>query len=106
MRKLTLILLLFGLYHAAFAQTKNIKGIVTDANDIALAGVTVSIQANSKSTITDRKGRYEIKASAGDVLEFSMIGMNREQITVGATDEINVRLTHDDISLSNVIITA
>src|SRR6185503_5921102 len=106
MRKLNLIVLFFGLCPAAFAQTKTIHGIITDASGTALAGVTVRVQANSKSTISDLNGRYEIKASVGDVLEFSMIGMKREQITVGATNEINVRLVQDDISLSNVIITA
>jgi len=89
---LYLILLFFGLCQAAFAQTKTINGIVTDVNGAALARVTVKVQANSKSTISDLKGRYEIKASVGDVLEFSMIGMKREQVTVGTTDEINLRL--------------
>ncbi len=106
MRKLKLILLFLGLYQAAIAQTKTINGLVADINGAALAGVTIKVQSNSKTTISDLNGRYEIKAAVGDILEFSMIGMKRERVTIGTSSEINVRLLQDDISLTNVIITA
>ena len=106
MKRLTLVILLSGLYLAAFSQEKTLSGKVTDEKGDALAGVTVTVKAGSKSTISDLNGRFEIKASAGDILEFSMVGMKREQITVGAAAEINVRLVPAEISLKDVIITA
>ncbi len=106
MKKLNLIILLLGLLQTAFAQEKTITGIITDGEGEPLAGVTVKVQANLKNATTDLNGRYEIKASVGDVLEFSMIGMNREQATVGASNEINIRLTPDDRTFGDVVITA
>lgn len=106
MKKLRLIILLFGLFQTAFAQEKTISGKITDEKGDALAGVIVRVKSNSKNTVSDLNGRFEIKASAGDVLEFSMVGMKREQITVGASGEINIRLVPDDVSLRGVIITA
>jgi TonB-linked SusC/RagA family outer membrane protein len=106
MRNLNLILLLLALCQTAIAQQKTINGRVTDDKGNALSGVTITVKANSKNTISDPDGRFEIKASVGDVLEFSMVGMKREQITVGSAGEINLQLVPDDISLRGVIITA
>ena len=106
MRNLNLILLFLGLCHIVLAQEKTVNGRVTDEKGNALPGVTITLKTNSKNTITDPDGRFQLKASAGDIIEFSMVGMRREQVTVGATGDINVQLTPDDISLRGVIITA
>ncbi len=80
--------------------------MVTDEKGEALAGVVVRVLSSVKNAISDFKGQYEIKASVGDILEFSMLGMKPEQATVGASNEINIRLTPDALSLGDVIITA
>ena len=104
--KKLLIVLLLGWCQVTFAQVKNIAGTVTDENGEGLAGVSVKVQANSTNSMSGEKGRFEIKASVGDVLEFSMLGMKPEQATVAASNEINVRLTPDDLTFGDVIITA
>ena len=106
MTKKLLIVLLLGWCQVTFAQVKNIAGTITDENGEGLAGVSVNLQTNSTNTMSDEKGRYEINASVGDMLEFSMLGMKPEKATVGASNEINVRLTPDDLTFGDVIITA
>jgi len=106
MKKLILIILLLGWNQTAYAQEKTIMGTITDGDGEPLTGVTIKVQANSKSATTDQSGQYQITASVGDILEFYMLGMKREQATVGTSGEINVRLTAEDITFGDVIITA
>ena len=106
MRNLYLMLLFLGLYQTAFAQEKTIRGRITDDKGDAMAGAIITVKTTSKKTLSDVNGRFEVKASPGDILEFSMVGMKREQVSVGTASEINMQLVPDDISLRGVIITA
>jgi len=104
--KLISLLLLFGFFHVSLAQQKNITGSVTDEKGDALPGVSIFIKKTSTTITTDPNGLFEIKASPGDVIEFTMAGRKREQTIVGNVNEINIRLVPDDVSMKGVIITA
>jgi hypothetical protein len=51
-------------------------------------------------------GIYRITASAGQVLTFSLVGSITEEVTIGATKVINVKLKTDSKSLNEVVVTA
>lgn len=87
-----------------FAQTRTITGKITDESG-ALPGVTVLVKNTSTGTQSDINGKYAIKASSGDVLIFRFVGMNSQEITVGASNVINVVMTSDNL-LDEVIVTA
>ncbi len=106
MKKLICIMLLLCLLQSLSAQEKLIRGRVTDETGTALQGISVKLLSTGKRAITDVNGRFEIKASSGDKIQFSMIGMKEQQITVGTTAELNIQMTVDEVSLNNVIITA
>lgn len=93
-KKLILLLsLLFIGYSAAFAQGGDVTGKVTDAADgQTLAGVTVLIKGTVNGTITDVNGNYKISVNPGNVLAFSFIGYETQEIAVQPNTVVNVKL--------------
>ncbi|MFN0213864.1 MAG: SusC/RagA family TonB-linked outer membrane protein [Saprospiraceae bacterium] len=106
MKKLCFFFLLFGLCRIAYAQERTITGLIADGAGEPLTGVSVRVPARSTQTSSDVNGHYSLKVFAGDVMEFSMLGMKPEKITVGASNEINVSMVADDRTFSDVVITA
>jgi TonB-linked SusC/RagA family outer membrane protein len=87
----------------AFAQTVAITGRVTSSQDgTALAGVSVRIKGTAQGTVTDVNGNYRLQASPGAVLEFNSIGYLSQEITVGASKVINIKLSPDAKTLVEV----
>jgi len=90
------------------AQEKSISGIVTSKLDgTTLPGVSVVVQGTTKGTETDFDGKYTIKASVGEILSFSSLGMKTKTVTVtGSTATLNVVLEDDASQLDEIVITA
>ena len=57
-------------------------------------------------TETDFDGKYTIKASEGDVLSFSFLGMKTKEVTVGESNTLNVNLEDDSDQLDEIVVTA
>jgi TonB-linked SusC/RagA family outer membrane protein len=91
--------------HLSFAQEKKITGIITDANNLALGGVTIVVDGTSKGVVSNFDGEYSISAKTGDVLKFSFIGMQTRNVTVGVGGIVNVTMIEDVESLDTVVIT-
>lgn len=81
-----------------------ITGKVTDKDRLPLPGVNIVILGTTKGTETDFEGNYTINATAGDVLSFSYVGMETNNITVGVVNKINVILYEDASSTLDEVI--
>jgi hypothetical protein len=58
-----------------------IKGQVMDADGKALIGVTVMVKGKANNAVaTDELGIFTLNAQPGDVLAFSMVGMQTEEV--------------------------
>ena len=91
----------------AIAQEKTISGTVTSEGDgLPLPGVNVIVMGTSRGVQTDFDGNYSINASAGEVLQFSFIGMKEAQATVGSNTTINIILQEDVSALDEVVVVA
>ena len=91
----------------SFAQEKTISGEVTSSADgLPLPGVNVIVKGTSRGAQTDFDGKYSIKASAGEVLVFSFVGMKDAQATVGASNTVNMSMSEDVASLDEVVVVA
>jgi len=91
----------------SFAQEKEITGTVTSKSDgMPLPGANISVEGTTKGAQTDFDGKYSIKASPGDVLTFSFIGMTTKQVIVANSNVINVELEDNQEALDAVIVTA
>jgi len=89
----------------SFAQEKTVKGVVTDASG-AMPGVNVVVKGTQRGVSTGFDGSYSIKASQGEVLVFSFMGMNDVFRTVDASGVFNVKMQDDAKQLETVVVTA
>jgi len=102
---LTLIMSLVFISVAVFAQDRVIKGTVTSAEDgLALPGVSVKIKGTNAGTSTGGDGTYSIRANPGQTLVFSFVGTSTQEKVVGEASVINVKLSSDAKSLTEVVV--
>ena len=89
---------------SVLAQTKTVTGTVTDSQNEPLIGASILIQGTSSGTITDLDGKYSISATPEDVLEFSYVGMEKQNIRVGQQTVINVVLQDNSQMLAETVV--
>jgi hypothetical protein len=66
-----------------FAQTKQITGNVTSAEDNQpIPGVSVIINGTSNGTITDTDGNFTLRVSENETLLFSFVGLKTVKVPV------------------------
>lgn len=88
----------------AKAGTKTVSGTVTDADGNPLIGATVKVKGTSVTTATDIDGRFTIKCSPGDKLDFNYIGYLPAVATVGADNTYSIAMTEDSKLLDEVVV--
>jgi TonB-linked SusC/RagA family outer membrane protein len=100
-----LTLLLALVVQISFAQGKTVTGKISDASG-PLPGVTVVVKGTKVGTQSDFDGNYSITANAGAVLQYSFIGMQTVEKTVGSSNVINVVMQESAEALEEVVVTA
>lgn len=81
--------------------------MVTAANDGAgLPGLSIIIKGTNTGTVTDQEGRYIIEASGDDVLVFSFVGFETQEVPVGGRSVIDIVMQESMQALSEVVVTA
>lgn len=101
-----LTLFLAFMVQLTFAQEKTVSGTVTDEAGLPLPGATVIIKGTTSGVSTDFDGKYSIDIVTGKSLVFSYIGYVTQEITVSASNIIDVQLFEDTSTLDEVLITA
>ncbi len=86
-------------------QQNQISGIITDGKG-PLAGVTITIKGQQKTTISDFDGEFTITVSPNDMLIFSFMGYKTLTIPVAGRTIINIEMHQDATSLQEVKINA
>ncbi len=104
MKKLLLIVFSFFCLSEMSSQTKQITGNVTDESSSPLPGTNITIKGQARGTQTDFDGNYKILASVGEVLVFSYIGYETEEVTIGVSNSIHVELQINAETLEEVVI--
>ena len=83
-----------------------ITGKIVDQSGKPVAGVTVQVKGQKKAVSSDNNGAFSIDVKKGDVLVFSSIGYNQQEITVGNDTSIAIELTEKSGQLNEVVVTA
>ena len=91
-----------------YAQVNvNLRGQVLDENDLGLMGVNVSVKGSSRGIITDIDGNFSLASlSQKDVLVFSFVGYETQEVLVGNRHRINVHLKPLVSELNDVVVVA
>ena len=87
----------------SFGQEKTISGVVKD-NEGLLPGVTIKNKTTKKAVATDFDGKFSLKASEGDMLEFSFVGFKTKSFLVAQGDKVDVTLVSDVKLIEEVVI--
>ena len=98
-----LVWLIFLFPMLAAAQVTVTGKVTAISNGEPLPGVNVVLKGTSTGTITDLDGNYRLNVSGEQpTLVFSFIGYTPEEVVVNNQSEINVTLTEDLTTLSEV----
>ncbi|WP_216351053.1 TonB-dependent receptor plug domain-containing protein, partial [Mucilaginibacter polytrichastri] len=88
----------------AYSQTLPVKGKVLDIKGAPLPGATVKIKGTSKGTTTSVDGSFALQAPQNATIIISAIGYNPQEVPAGQS--ISVKLTENNQSLNEVVVTA
>ncbi|PKG51160.1 SusC/RagA family TonB-linked outer membrane protein [Olleya sp. 1-3] len=102
-RILTLFLVMVA--SLSYAQERTISGTITDENGLPLPSATIVVKGTSNGSTSDFDGNYSIQASNGQVLNFSYVGYDSVEKTIGASSTISVSLQPGN-TLDEVVVTA
>jgi TonB-linked SusC/RagA family outer membrane protein len=89
---------------ATYGLQAVVTGKVTAENDSALSGVSVQIKGTNRGTTTNAQGVYSLTASDNDVLVFSYVGYETQELAVGGKTQINVSLVAAKTNLEQVVV--
>ena len=104
-RKICVILALVFYQGLSFGQNVSITGTVTDAaTNEPLPGVSVVVKGTTNGTTTDVNGKYILNAKATDLLEFSFVGYEKQELSVSGRSIIDVALVFSSEQLKEVVV--
>jgi TonB-linked SusC/RagA family outer membrane protein len=91
-----------------WAQDRAVSGKVTSVEDGSpLPGVNVVLKGTTSGTVTDVDGNYRLTVPQdGGTLVFTFIGLQSQEVAVGARSTVDLQMTADVQQLSEVVVTA
>jgi TonB-linked SusC/RagA family outer membrane protein len=102
--RLMLMVFLIGALHSPVHAQNLITGTVTDSVGKPLVGVSVQKKNTKTGTTTNVQGVYSINAASTDVLVFSYVGFQTQEIPVGNKTTIDLSLSASSAQLNEVVV--
>ncbi|MGZ3836325.1 MAG: SusC/RagA family TonB-linked outer membrane protein, partial [Mucilaginibacter sp.] len=94
------------LYLSGYAQTNRITGTIVSAEDSQpMPGVSIKVKGANTGTVSAIDGTYSIMAKPKDVLIFTSISYVTQQIIIGSSNTINVKMSQSMSNLNEVVVT-
>ncbi len=104
MKKYLLFLLVLCLIPLTLcAQSLQLTGRVVDIQGEPLPGAVVKI-GEGRATVTDVEGKFSIKASPGETLTITCIGMQGQRVKVSRQTELKIVLQEEAVKLDDVVV--
>lgn len=101
-------IIVFFLTLAAVTQVysqKTVQGLVSDREGQPLVGVNIVIKGTGKGVVSNIRGQYSINnIKDSDVLAFSYLGFNPQDVKVGTQQKINIVLQPASIELEETVV--
>ena len=96
-----------NLNHGTVNQEGSIRGSVVDKAGGPLPGATVFLKGTTIGTTTDVDGKFTLKGiKEGDIIVFSFVGMQSQEVTIGDQTVLDIILQDEAIGLEGVVVTA
>ena len=104
-RILTVVFFLFTVLTAAAQTAGTVSGIVKDEQGEALIGAYIQVLETKVKAVTDVDGNFTIKASAGQTIQASYVGMVSKSVKVTNGHSLNIILKSDSRQIDEVVVT-
>ena len=102
---ISLLLMVSGIN--AFAQDRQVSGVVTSTEDNSpLPGVNIAVKGTNRGTTTGADGSYKISVGSQSTLVFSFVGFTQQTVNVADRTIVNVTLQTEVGALEEVVVTA
>lgn len=89
----------------AFAQSRTIKGTVTDTAGLPVPGAYVFDNADNKvNTVTDNNGEFSVRINGTKELTASCLGYKDGVAAIGVSDIVNIVLEEDTTILEETVV--
>ncbi len=87
------------------AQQRTVTGRVTDeADGTTLPGVSIVVKGTSRGTVSDSNGSFSLPVNGNDVLVFSFIGFEQQEVVVGERTNVDIVLRPSVSELEEVVV--
>ena len=86
------------------AKANIINGSVRDEKNQPIPGVSIRIKSHLGGTITDRNGKFSIKAEQDAKLVISFIGYKTKEESINGRVTINIILQQDETDLTELVV--
>ena len=104
-RILTVVFFLFTVLTAAAQTAGTVSGMVKDEQGEALIGAYIQVLETKVKAVTDVDGNFTIKASAGQTIQASYVGMVSKSVKVTNGHTLNIILKSDSRQIDEVVVT-
>jgi TonB-linked SusC/RagA family outer membrane protein len=107
MRKSFFLLFMVLITAMTYAQTRTLKGTLTDEKGAPLVGATVSVKGKpTLKTLSDARGVYQITVTdpANDVLIFSHVGFMTQETKVNNQTVVDVQLKISVSQMEDIVV--
>ena len=103
-----LVFLLFVGMQVILAQTRDVTGVVTSADDgSTVPGASVIVKGTTVGTITDIEGRFSLKVPQGaNSLVISFVGFASKELSLTSAKSYKVVLESEKIAVDEVVVVA
>ena len=78
----TILLVTFLLSSTILIAQNNVSGLVTSEDGIPLSGATILNTSTNDAVVADFDGNYTISASSGDVVSYSYVGYESQEVKI------------------------
>jgi TonB-linked SusC/RagA family outer membrane protein len=104
MKQLILDLIILLLLFSSVNAQQRVTGRITDEQNSPLPGVNIIIKGQTIGTISDLDGNYSIQVMPTDTLQFSMMGMESQEIPVNDKTSIDAILKTLVTELDEIVV--
>ncbi|MGO4818647.1 SusC/RagA family TonB-linked outer membrane protein [Flavobacterium sp. W22_SRS_FP1] len=100
-----LVLFVVLMTQLTFAQERAVTGVVSDNAGMPIPGVSVLVKGTNFGTQTDFDGKFAINAAPSQILIFSYIGMETQELKATSII-VTVKMKNTAFELEGVVVTA
>ena len=98
-------LLIFSITTSIAFSQNTLNGTVVDDSDLPIPGVNLLIKGTTQGTVTNFDGIYTLEnLNQGDVIVFSYVGFETQEITYQGQDTIDVKLITSAEALEEIVV--